>query len=421
MLFIIIGYILALQQNVIALNIANVPWTVKKLVVTVTLSYFPYAIIFINPSLVGFHAWIVFTTLAYRFLSFKLSWRKSIFIVLTQYFISFVLNYMFGFIVNQFPDDLRFYLWGNPYIPRICIALIYALLLIVTNKLAKKKHSAFDYLISNYSLFFVGFYFLFLVYNVIHMAENQNLNNLTELFAAILFLVFFLQSLFYIKADQKLEDAQYELESQHLFMESQKNVLNELRGLRHNFKSIINTMYGLVDNGNLQNLKSYLKDASELIEAPQVTNIAENVKSVPILSGILSEKIARAEMKGITFNISIMVEDIELRQCSALDYSRAISILLDNALEAAEESFLKKVDLIIHVEDGRLENVITNSYDEAVDIERIFERGYSTKHNHSGEGLYQIRLIQEKYRKKGSHIELSTTYKNGFFKQVFRI
>jgi len=102
---------------------------------------------------------------------------------------------------------------------------------------------------------------------------------------------------------------------------------------------------------------------------------------------------------------------------------RLVGILLDNALETAEESTLKIVKFSVRVDEhGKLENIIMNSCDkDDVDVARIFERGYSTKSEPSGEGLYQARQIQEKYWKMGYALQIVPSCKEGFFTQVFKI
>jgi len=168
-------------------------------------------------------------------------------------------------------------------------------------------------------------------------------------------------------------------------------------------------------------LESYVKDAVGQMNTNPTVEIYDSIHKIPGLSCILKEKNTRAEMRGIKFNIAIMGEEINLRYCSDLDYSRMIGILLDNALEAADESTNKIMELIVRFENGRLENIIMNSCDKEVDVSRIFERDYSTKLNPSGEGLYQIKLMQDKYREIGYTIDITPAFREGFFTQILVI
>ena len=154
----------------------------------------------------------------------------------------------------------------------------------------------------------------------------------------------------------------------------------------------------------------------------QTVEIAAAVKEIPALYGILLEKISRAEIKRVHLNVCILANEIDLKHCSDLDYSRMVGILLDNALEVAEKSKQRAIEFSIRAKRGnRLETMIINSCDREVDIDRIFEQGYSTKDNPSGEGLYQIRLMQEKYQNAGNAIDINATFRDGFFTQVLKI
>ena len=420
-IFTITGYMLALLLNATALNISNVPWRMKQLILMVTSIYIPQIVLFHdNFGLEGIFAWIVLTVIALC-LFFKLSLRKSLFIAFTQYFISLIIDYIGFFIINQLADNIRFALIENLLIPRLIGVLLFVLMFIFTRQFANKEHGTFDYLTKKYWAYYLTFFLFVMIYELFHITEFQYRNNFTEVFVPVLFFAFFICSLFYIKADQKLENILRELESQKLYAESQNNTLNDLRRFKHGVNAIFNTISGLVDSGDITELKSYIGQVIAKIKPPQASTLPDNVKKIPLLRGILAEKLARAELNGIKFNITIDVESINLKYCSDLDYSQMISILADNALEAAEQSVNKTMDLVIKADDGQLVNIISNSCDTEVDISRIFEQGYSTKSNPSGQGLYQLCLIQDKYKKMGYSIEISSTYKDGNFTQILRI
>ena len=430
LIFSIIGYLLILLQKAIVLNVSNVRWTMKRLFVTAAVVYLSHALIFnlIVPdkvfSLESVITSLIILIFAYH-ISFKQSWRKSVFMVSGQYlFLSAGFDYTSLLIVNKMPESTRFFLLENLFIIRALIVIAYFLIFIYTRKFTDKEYSSLNYLISKYWAFYLAFFLFFATYDVIHMIELegvQYVDNLAEAFAVALFIVLFLYSLRYVGTAHRLETTQHELESQKLYMESQQNTLDDLRGFKHGLKAVHNTMHALLDNGELVKLKSYMEEFSAQIKSPQTADVSKSVKKIPILTGILLEKIGRSELKGITLEIAIQEENIDLKYCSDLDYSQMISILLDNAIESAEQSRNKTVEFTVCTKNGRLLNEIINSCDSEVDICRIFDRGYSTKKNPSGEGLYQFRLIQGKYQKKGYSIEINSINKEGYFTQVLKV
>ena len=62
--------------------------------------------------------------------------------------------------------------------------------------------------------------------------------------------------------------------------------------------------------------------------------------------------------------------------------------------------------------------IISNTYkDKSISTEEIFEKGKTSKSNHSGLGLWEVR----QYIKKNNNLNLFTTKDNKYFTQQFEI
>ena len=73
-----------------------------------------------------------------------------------------------------------------------------------------------------------------------------------------------------------------------------------------------------------------------------------------------------------------------------------MGILCENALEAAQESEEKILDIFIEERRESLTITIGNSYQGSIqDIPVLFEKGYSTRIGERGRGLYNLRGIIE--------------------------
>ena len=418
LLFTALGYIQVLLQTVIVFNIAQVPWTSKRLIFTMTAIYVPHVLIFNNVLRISLISWILLTFLVF-WLSFKQSWQKSAWIALTIYLINFVLQSTIVFIINHLPEGIQSYIFDNVYITRVFNTAMFIFAFVYTSRFRYKGYSTVDYLISKHALFYMVFYVVFLTYQMFHHdVDLRYINVLSEAFVAVLFLVLFISSVLYAKADQHLKNVQQELISQKLSAESQEKTLEDLRGFKHDYRNIHETMRGLLEVGEIEKLKLYMAELDDKFMLSKINKLPEQARKIPILYGILVGKISRAELKEVKLDIDIMEDNINLKYCTDLDYSRIISNLLDNAVEAADISVNKIIKFTIETKNGKLVNVITNSCDTDVDIHRIFDLGYSTKPDSNGEGLHQVRLIQEKYKKRGYSMEINTTYQDGYFTQV---
>jgi len=420
-LFLILGYVQLLLQSAIVLNIANVRWTVNRLILTVAIIHVPHAIVFYNNfTLASVGTWLLLTFFAYR-LSFKQSWWKSVFMAVAgQYLLSAGIDYINLFIINHLPDQVRFYMLENLFAPRIATAIVCILIFACTRKLAGREYSSFDYLVSKHRVFYLVFFLFFAVYDACHLTEIQYIgNSLTELFAIVLLISFFLLSVWYVRTDQKLAYTQRKLEIEEFYVDSQERTLNSLRGAKQELSALIDTMRELLQNGEHEKVDSIMSDIA--VQRPQAISLPKSVKHVPMLIGTLLEKVIRAEMQGIQFEIEIMGEPIDLKYCSSLDYCRMMSTLLDAALEAAAESEKKIIKLLISVKNGKLESTVMNSCADDAEITRMLDRGHSIISPTSGEGIYLLHQYQSKYETIGYPMEVYTALENGYFSITFAI
>ena len=95
-----------------------------------------------------------------------------------------------------------------------------------------------------------------------------------------------------------------------------------------------------------------------------------------------------------------------------IDLSRALGILLDNAIEAVEH-IQGDIFLVISAQANGIHIILDNTAEQDVDISKIYEDGYSTKGSGRGTGLPSLRKIMEKY----PEASLMTEINNGRFVQ----
>ena len=95
--------------------------------------------------------------------------------------------------------------------------------------------------------------------------------------------------------------------------------------------------------------------------------------------------------------LSMSIEDFEMSFISGMDITTIFSNLLDNAIEACREieKSRRKIRIIMRAQMGLIVIKITNSCGD-YNISNI-KFGHSTKENHSGIGLSNVRKAVEKY------------------------
>lgn len=116
------------------------------------------------------------------------------------------------------------------------------------------------------------------------------------------------------------------------------------------------------------------------------------------LKGFFYYKVSEAERKGIkvSTNISKKIENSILGKLDTKhfkDLARVIGVYLDNAIEASSLSEEKKLGIEIYLIKNNVEIIISNTYHEAIDEEKIGKERYSTKGKNRGHGLLLVKRI----------------------------
>lgn len=102
------------------------------------------------------------------------------------------------------------------------------------------------------------------------------------------------------------------------------------------------------------------------------------------------------------------------------EFTRILGILMDNAIEATSECDNKYIHVEIRNDFKRNRQllVIENTYnDKDINIDKIYEKGYSTKPHNTGLGLWEVENILKKHK----NITRFTTKDNKLFKQQIEI
>ncbi len=230
----------------------------------------------------------------------------------------------------------------------------------------------------------------------------------------LLIIAYFLFSIYNINTAFRLESKSEELEYQVFYNKTLEAILNDLRRSKHNYNNILAVINGYVMVNRWDGLKSYMR---ELIQNENRESGFGHLTLVKIknagLFGLISNKLAVANEKGIDFKIYIEDEITEVETKISL-LCEILGILLDNAIEASELSSEKIVEFKTRQEiEGGISFTIENTVKEMPDINKIFQKSYSTKGDNRGMGLWIIKNII----RKNKNIILNTYCKDNKFIQ----
>lgn len=116
------------------------------------------------------------------------------------------------------------------------------------------------------------------------------------------------------------------------------------------------------------------------------------------LKGFFYYKFIEAEKKGInvSINISKQIENSFLKDIDTKDFkdlARIVGVYLDNAIEASSTSEDKKPGIEMYLIKEKIELIITNTFNNEINLDKIGKESFSTKGKHRGHGLLLVNKI----------------------------
>lgn len=236
------------------------------------------------------------------------------------------------------------------------------------------------------------------------------------IFSNLSLILYFLLSIYSLTKTTQLEITTLNLEQEKEHNRILKLAQDDLRGFRHDFANIMCTIGGYVHVKDMDGLSNYYSQLQKDIN--KINNLGTLDPAVinnPAIFTLIASKYDKASQLNITMNISCFI-NLNTLNMKIYEFTRALGILLDNAIEAAKECDEKLINLEIRKEVSRNRQVliIENTYlNKDIDTEKIYEKNYSTKKGNSGLGLWEVRQIL----KRNSNLNLYTTKNDRLFKQ----
>ncbi|KFN88290.1 sensor histidine kinase [Streptococcus equinus JB1] len=258
--------------------------------------------------------------------------------------------------------------------------------------------------------------------------EKMSMNR--NIYRAVIFIYFILLFifLFYLnfrhgqeQKNELLRNQEMELAALENYSKHVESLYQEVRSFRHDYANILMSLKVGIDQGNLDDIKKIYDeitaDSTKLVknnkfDLTRLANITDSgVKS------LMSAKFLQAENQGITISLEV-AEEMGTPKIPLISYIRILSILFDNAIEAALESAEPRISVANFYQDDEFVFMIENSTKEkSVDLGKIFERGYSTKGDNRGLGLATLMDFQDDYE----NLSVETRSLDYKFTQVVRI
>ncbi len=262
--------------------------------------------------------------------------------------------------------------------------------------------------------------FTLLIEAVITVYYIDNLPLIITFLSFLSMLAYFAISIYSLTRVMKLASTTQKLQNAEEYNKTLSILHDNVRGFKHDFDNIVTTIGGYVKTNDIEGLKKYyvqLEDDCQKVNNLYVLN--PKLINNPGVYSLLTTKYHEAEEKGIKVNMSLLL-DLSKLNMKIYEFTRVLGILLDNAIDASSECKEKLVNIIFRddAKNHRQLIIVENTYkDKNVDTEKIFNKGFTGKENHTGLGLWEVRKILN----KSKNLNLHTTKNEKYFSQQIEI
>lgn len=271
---------------------------------------------------------------------------------------------------------------------------------------------------------FFGLHILLFISDIV--STTHHLNSFGSILSTIVFicllLIFFAMNSHKVQIEKEIALKQKKFEQKHLqtYTDEIVELYNEIRGFRHDYAGMLVSMQMAIDSGDLQEINrvynEVLVKANQKLRSEKYTYFDLNNIEDSALRSLIAQSIVYARKNDVEFTLE--VKDIITRlSIDLLDLVRIMSILLNNAVEGAADSYLKQMDVAVIKMDFETVIVIQNSCKITMTpSEDLFALGFSTKGRNRGLGLNNVKEILDKY----DNIILETEMEDNTFRQIIR-
>ncbi|HFI0787666.1 TPA: sensor histidine kinase [Streptococcus suis] len=240
----------------------------------------------------------------------------------------------------------------------------------------------------------------------------------------LLYFVLFTASLLYLnyrnkekqdKEIQELKDKQ--LTDLGRYSRHVESLYKEIRSFRHDYTNILVSLNEAIKEEDIVAIRTIYREViadsdRKFYDGKYDIARLSNIQN-PAVKSLLSSKMLEAQKKGIAISVEVDSE-IEPPALELIEFITILSILLDNAIDAAEQCVNGNIVFAYFQEYDRKIIIVENTtVEDKVSTSHIFEYGHSTKGDNRGIGLANVKAILHKYPK----FSISTNSSNHRFVQ----
>ena len=344
---------------------------------------------------------VIFNIWFYK-LIFKINYKKATLLAILQMFILiipdmlelFFMTKVLGLSKAECYDFFAKSVRSNTIIYILLIIITY-ILRKVLRKLINEKLEDNKKIISQLVLTFICVLMFF--YSMIEEFRFQD--NIMIYITSISVLIIVLVSLIKQTIDNKKLLEKYDKLLD--FMTTYETEIENQRILRHEIKNEFRTIRAKIcDKQKNKEIIEYIDEiVNDKYEVKQEKYAKFGYLPANGIKGLCYFKTQEAEEKGVSVSLSISkriknstIYDLDIKQ--QRDFGRMLGVFLDNAIEASLDSEEKKMGIEAYTNINKeFKIIISNTFNNQIDKNKIGKEGFSTKGKTRGHGLLLVKRI----------------------------
>lgn len=177
-----------------------------------------------------------------------------------------------------------------------------------------------------------------------------------------------------------------------------EEMMSNYRVANHENKNLLLTIRAMIINKEKE-IPNYI-DSIVKDKYDDNDNLLKKVNIIPSggLRATIYSEILKIKKKNINYELIIgkrikTVDIIEISKKDMIDICKIICVFIDNAIEEVVKLKKKNICINIYVEENYFNIKVSNNYETSIDINKIYNKGYTTKGKGHGYGLALVKQI----------------------------
>lgn len=415
------SYIIILFTKILNKKSTNLKENILVTIITATGIYICAYITFVTPIKIVLCALPTFISLKFilknNFInSFCITICTFIAFAITEILAVIIVSSIFGYSANNLDNEFK--IWLSVILVQMFILLILIKSFSIILSKSTKTSEIIENLNSNQIFNLMLITCICIIPKILIRGLNKYEYSTSFLIISVIETIVMVALTFiFFKRTLERDKAQSDLFISEMHNKTMIGMVDGVKTLKHDYNNIMQALSGYVATKQYDKLEEHINKV--LQECNVVNNfsiITPELFNEPAIYGIMGAKYFLAVDKEINVDLDVTCDFTKI-SFPMPELSRILGILLDNAMEATQKCKNKYIRFEARYDKRKNSDIIKiiNTYDTSItiDLEKIYEKGVSSKKVKSGIGLWEVK----KLIKKNKNSQIYPTIENGKFIQ----